>query len=81
MVTPKIQPSNKFDVQTEKQVFKNDPKLEQLFERIATNKLKEADWENNRQKYLSRIHENIQTRSEFKTLHSNISSNSTNEYL
>lgn len=82
LVTPKIQPSgNKLDVQTEKQVFKNDPKLEQLFEKIATNNLKETDWKNNRPKYLSRIHENIQTRSEFKTLHDNISSNSTNDYL
>jgi hypothetical protein len=54
LVTPTIQPSgNKFDVQTEKQVFRNDPQLEQLFEKIATNKLKEADWKNNRPKYLS----------------------------
>ena len=82
LVTPKIQPSgNKFDVQTEKQVFRNDPQLEQLFEKIATNKLKEEDWKNNRPKYLSRIHENIRTRSEFKTLHDSISSNSANEYL
>ena len=82
LITPKIQPNdNKFDVQTEKQVFENDPKLEELFEKIATDKLKEEDWKNNRPKYLSRVHENIRTRSEFQTLHDNISSNSTNEYL
>lgn len=82
LVTPKIQQrDNKFDVETEKQVFSNDPKLERLFEKMATSNLKEEDWKNNRPKYLSRVHENIRTRSEFKNLHDNIDSNSTKEYL
>ena len=82
LVTPKIEPrDNKFDVQTEKQVFSNDPKLEELFEKMATHNLTEDDWKNNRPKYLSRVHENVQTRSEFQNLHDNIESNSTKDYL
>ena len=82
LITPKTEfIDNKFDVEQEKQVFSNDPKLEKLFEKMATNKLKEEDWKNNRPRYLSRVHENVQTRSEFKNLHDNIESNSTKDYL
>ena len=82
LVTPKIEPrDNKFDAEQEKRVFSKDPKLEELFEKMATHKLKEEDWKNNRPKYLSRVHENVQTRSEFKNLHDNIESNSTRDYL
>ena len=82
LVTPVIQPrDNKFDVDQEKLVFSNDEKLQELFEKMGKNKLKEEDWKNNRPKYLSRVHENVRTRPEFRTLHDNIESNSTREYL
>jgi len=82
LVTPVIEPrDNKFDAEQEKQVFSNDPKLEELFEKMATHSLKDEDWKNNRPKYLSRVHENIRTRPEFKNLHDNIESNSTKDYL
>ncbi len=82
LVTPKIEPrGNKFDAEQEKQIFSNDPKLEKLFEKMATHNLTEDDWKNNRPKYLSRVHENVQTRSEFQNLHDNIESNSTKDYL
>ena len=82
LVTPVIEPrDNKFDAVQEKQVFSNDKKLEELFEKMATHNLKDEDWKNNRPKYLSRVHENVRTRSEFKNLHDNIESNSVKEYL
>ncbi len=82
LVTPIVEPqSNKFDAQQEKQVFFRDPKLEELFEKMSTNTLTESDWKNNRPKYLSRVHENVRTRSEFKNLHDNIDSNSVRDYL
>jgi len=82
LITQVLQPKdNKFDVEQEKQVFPNDKKLQELLEKIAKNSLTEQDWKNNRPKYLSRAHENVRTRTEFKNLHKNIESNSTKDYL
>ena len=82
LITPKIEPrDNKFDVKQEKKIFSKDRKLEELFEKMATHQLSVEDWKYNRPRYLSRIHENVQTRSEFKNLHDSIKSNSTKDYL
>ena len=82
LVTPIVDPpNNKFDVQQEKRIFSNDPALAALFEKMSNNLLKKSDWKDNRPKYLSRVHENVRTRSEFQNLHDSIDSNSVKDYL
>ncbi len=85
LVTPVIQPSHltnrKLDLESEKQVFSNDKKLQELLERIVENKTDEKDWSNNRPVYLSRVHENVRTRDEFSVFQKNIDNNTTNDYL
>lgn len=72
---------NKFDLDKEIQVFNGDPKLQDLLKNIADDSLTIKDWKEGRPKYLSRVHENVQTRIEFNNLQKNISSNSTKDYL
>lgn len=82
LVTPIIKLNDrKFDLEQEKQVFSNDPKLQELLMKIASDRLTKEDWKDNRPKYLSRSHENVRTREEFEFLHKNIESNSVKDYL
>lgn len=69
------------DVDAEKTVFGNDPKLQELFVRVARNTTTEDDWKGGRPKYVARVHECIRTHPEFRALHDNIESNSARTYL
>ncbi|MEP0823949.1 MAG: hypothetical protein HRF40_00535 [Nitrososphaera sp.] len=70
-----------FNLNEEKKVFSTDPKLQELFERMATNTLDEHDWKYRRPSNLSRVHENIRTREEFKKLQKSIEDRSARDYL
>jgi hypothetical protein len=71
----------KFDLKEGKKIFQNDKKLNELLEKIVTNKLKKEDWKQNRPSYLSRVHENASTRPEFDKLHDSINKETTMDYL
>lgn len=73
--------NNKFDFNEEKEVFHGDTELQALLKRISRNETTDRDWKDNRAKYLSRVHENVRTRSEFKNMKKNIEQNDTAEYL
>ncbi|WP_316505571.1 hypothetical protein [Nitrosopumilus sp.] len=82
LVTSQIDLSeDKFDLDKEIQVFDGDSKLQDLLRNIADDALTKKDWKEGRPKYLSRVHENVQTRTEFKDLQKNIDSNSAKDYL
>ena len=72
---------DRFDVDAEKKLFPKDRKLQELLERMASNKLRKDDWKGYRPQYLSRVHENVQTRLEFDDFRKNIKSNSAKDYL
>jgi hypothetical protein len=71
----------KFDLKSEKQVFKNDSKMQELLERIVNDQITDVDWKHNRPSYLSRVHENARTRPEFDSLQKNIDSETTLDYI
>ena len=72
---------SKFDVKSEKKVFQNDPKLQDLLTKLMENSTNSEDWKQNRPFYLSRVHENVRTRDEFDNLKKNIDSRTSTEYL
>ena len=72
---------DKFNIEQEKDVFKHDPKLQELLARIATGKLTKDDWKNSRPRYLSRMHEYVRSHQEFQIMQKNIDSNSARDYL
>jgi hypothetical protein len=73
--------NGKFDSAVESRVFPNDPKLQELLLATAENRLTEQDWTNNRPGYLTRAHENVQTRKEFADLQRHINNDTAKEYL
>ena len=81
LTTPKIDGDVPFDIDVEKTIFKNDPKLQELFVRIATNTTDDDDWKGGRPKALSRVHENIRTHPEFRNLSKSIEDNFARDYL
>ena len=72
---------SKFDLDSEKQLFSSDKKLQDLFVKVIEKTTKDSDWIQNRLMYLSRVHENLQTRSEFSQLQKEINSSQAKEYL
>ena len=73
--------SKKFNLDTEKELFSSDKKLQELFVRILEHNTENSDWIQNRPMYLSRVHENIQTHPEFSELRKEIDSNVAKDYL
>ena len=71
----------KFELEKEKKIFQNDPKLQELLTNLVENNTTDDDWKKNRPSYLSRVHENVQTRNEFDNLQKNIESCTSIEYL
>lgn len=71
----------KFDLKSEKHVFDNDPKLQELLTKLVENSTTENDWKYGRPSYLSRVHENVRSRGEFDSLKKNIDSETSKEYL
>lgn len=69
------------DVKQEGNAFMNDPKLQALLNRMVANELTDADWKNSKPRYLSRIHENMRSHPEFRTMQRNIKANSVLDYL
>lgn len=78
---PRYQLDQKFELKEEKQVFEGDKGLQDLLERIVTNSVTKKDWNGNRPSYLSRVHENVRTRSEFSTFKKSIDADTAQEYL
>lgn len=72
---------SKFDIKSEKKVFQNDPKLQDLLVKLVDKSTNNDDWKYNRPSYLSRVHENVRTRNEFDNLKKNINSSTSVEYL
>ena len=81
LTTPKIDDNAPFDVNVEKTIFSDDPKLQDLFVRVATNTTDDNDWKGGRPKALSRIHENIRSHPEFRNLSKSIEGNFARSYL
>ncbi len=81
LTTPKTTDGVSFDIDVEKTVFQNDPKLQELFVRIATRNTSDDDWKGGRSKSLSRVHENIKTHPEFRNLSKSIERNFARDYL
>ena len=79
--TPRTDDRVSFDPQREKKVFKNDPQLQELFVRIATNTTEDDDWLKGRPRSVARIHEVIRSHPEFNNLSKRIKDNSAREYL
>lgn len=73
--------SSKFDIQKEKHIFDNDPKLQELLSKLVENNTVDSDWKYSRPFYLSRVHENVRTREEFSELKKNIESETSKDYL
>ena len=73
--------SKKFDLDSEKKLFSSDKKLQELFVKILEHSTDDSDWIQNRPMYLSRVHENMQTRQEFTRLQTDIDSNLAKDYL
>lgn len=73
--------SKKFDLDHEKELFSSDKKLQELFVKVLEHSTEDSDWIQNRPMYLSRVHENMQTRPEFTQLQADIDSNLAKEYL
>jgi hypothetical protein len=61
--------------------FNNDIKLNELFERLRNNDLLPAGLDNRRGKYLSRVHENVVSNTEFGFMRGSIKSNEIREYI
>ena len=78
---PKTAGGVSFDPDVEKTVFENDPHLQELFVRAATNKTTTADWDQGLPKYVVRIHEAVRSHSEFDNLSRSIKNNSARDYL
>ena len=81
LTTPKVSDGSSFDVTVEKTIFDNDPKLQDLFVRVATNTTNDDDWKAGRPKALSRVHENIKSHPEFRNLSDSIEGNFARSYL
>ena len=73
--------SDKFDLDIEKENFSSDRKLQDLFVRVVGENTNPTDWLQNKPWYLSRIHENIQTRAEFSQFQKDINGNLARDYL
>ena len=73
--------SKKFNLDHEKELFSSDRKLQELFVKVLEHDTKDSDWIQNRPMYLSRVHENMQTRPEFTQLQKDIDSNLAKDYL
>lgn len=78
---PETKPEVPFDPDVEKTVFENDPHLQELFVRAATNKTTDADWNQGLPRPVIRIHEAVRSRTEFGNLSRSIRSNSARDYL
>lgn len=81
LTTPKIDSDTSFDVDAEKTIFVDDPKLQEMLTRLANNTATDDDWRGGRPKALSRVHENLRSHPEFRNLNKSIASNSAREYL
>ena len=81
LTTPKIDDGVQFDPDVEKSVFKNEPKLQELFVRIANGGVTDDDWKGGQPKYVSRVHENIRSHPEFRNLSKSIEDNEARDYL
>lgn len=81
LTAPKVGDNTTFDVDAEKTIFDNDPKLQDLFNRVATDTADDNDWKGGRPKSLSRVHENVKSHPEFRNLSKSIEGNSARDYL
>jgi len=73
--------TSKFDLKTEKHVFDNDHKLQELLTKLVENATTESDWKYGRPAYLSRVHESVRSRIEFEDLKKSIDSQTSKDYL
>lgn len=73
---------NKINLETELSVFQNDRNLRNFLEDLLYDKIDDNKiWKKNIPRYLSRVHENVQSHDELEILRENIDSNSALDYL
>jgi hypothetical protein len=85
LAIPEANPSNafkaKFELDSEKHLFSDDPQVADLLDRLVNNNTEEKDWYQRRAYSLSRVHESLRTSHEFDTLRKRIEGNEAKNYL